>query len=207
MWFLKIISFKDIRYLILIGVLGLCGYLFHMNKLLSKENDRNKNNYQNALKIDSLEVAMFKFTSKQEIQDLLNQNKKLNNLVLQSKVETKRIEKLYYQLQRYKDSAKSTIDVTPIVKSIRNNKPYLIPWRDSTKCLTVEGVLRYKDNNLTVEVNNREFFNETVLIKHRGRRKPVNWLLGLRLGPREINFTPRAKCGVSKVTIIDKEHD
>ncbi|TDQ27616.1 hypothetical protein [Tenacibaculum caenipelagi] len=205
MWLLKLFTLKDLRYVLLIALLGFGAYLFHQNKLLKKENQRMVSNYQTALKLDSLKVALFKVNKEEEIKELLNQNKDLNSLVEKAEIKTKRIEALYYQQQMYVDSVTSKIDVSPIITSIRNNIPELTTWKDSTACLIVSGKLIYRNDSLNVTVDKREFNNETVLIKHKGRRKKVKWLFGLRLGGREIKFTPKASCGTSKVTIIEKE--
>ncbi|MEQ3501146.1 hypothetical protein ABMY20_15430 [Tenacibaculum sp. SSH1-16] len=205
MWLLKLLNFKDLKYLIIIALFGFGTYLYQQNKELKKENQRTVNNYQTALKLDSLEIAIFKVKKDKEIKELLQQNKELNSLVKKSKVKTKRIQGLYYQKISYIDSLKKTINVTPIIKYIRDSTPYTIPWRDSTTCLDIRGKLVYRNDSLNVIINKREFNNETVLIKHEGRRKKVKWLLGLRLGPRDITFTPESKCGKNKVIIIDKD--
>nr|BFF40304.1 hypothetical protein BACY1_21090 [Tenacibaculum mesophilum] len=136
----------------------------------------------------------------------MQQNNELNSLVEKAEVKTKRIQGLYYQKIHYIDSLKKTINVTPIVQYIRDSTPYSIPWRDSTACLDISGKLIYRNDSLNVTVDKKEFNNNTVLIKHEGRRKKIKWLFGLRLGPREINFTPKSNCGNSKVVIIDKDN-
>lgn len=206
MWLLNFLNLKDLRYLILIGLFGVGSYMFYQNKILKQENKRTKHNYQTALKIDSLEVAVFKVRKQHEIKELLDQQDALNYLVKQSKVKTSRIEALYYQQQKYVDSLKNRIDVTSIVKNIRSNIPKKVAWKDSTECLKIGGYLLYRNDSLNVNVTKREFTNNTVLIKHKGRRKRIKWLFGLRLGPREITFKPQSKCGSTKVVIIDKEN-
>ena len=204
MWLLKIFSFKDLKYLIIIALFGFGAYLYQQNKLLKEENERTTHNYKTALKLDSLEVAVFKVKKDREIKELLQQNNELNSLVEKSEVKTKRIQELYYQKVHYIDSLKKTINVTPIVKHIRDSTPYSIPWKDSTACLYISGKLIYRNDSLNVTVDKKEFNNNTVLIKHEGRRRKVKWLFGLRLGPREITFTPKSKCGSNKVTIIER---
>lgn len=205
MWLVKLFSFKDIRYVILILLLGALGFLYHQNEYLKQENRRTIDNYNNAIKIDSLEVAVFKVNKQQEIEDLLDQNKELNQLVISSEIKKKRIQKLYYQQQLFVDSLKRKLDVSGLVEKIRKDIPATIQWKDSSNCLTIKGNVAYKNDSLGVNVTERKFNNETVLIKHKGRRKKVKWLFGLRLGPREQKFTPQSKCGKSKVVIIDKE--
>lgn len=204
MWLIKIFSLKDLRYILIIALFGFGTYLYLQNKELKKENQRTVSNYQTALKLDSLEVAIFKVKKDREIKELLQQNNELNSLVKKSEVKTKRIQGLYYQKVHYIDSLKKTINVTPIVKYIRDSTPYSIPWRDSTACLDIRGKLIYRNDSLNVTIDKKEFNNNTVLIKHEGRRKKIKWLFGLRLGPREITFTPESKCGSNKVTIVEK---
>lgn len=206
MWLLSFFNIKDIRYVILIAMLGFGAYLFHQNKMLKLENKRTNNNYKTALKLDSLEVAVFKVRKQHEIQELLKQQKSLSYLIKKSNVKTSRIEALYYQQQKYVDSLKNRIDVTSIVKNIRSNIPKKVAWKDSTECLKIGGYLLYRNDSLNVNVTKREFINNTVLIKHKGRRKRIKWLFGLRLGSREVIFKPQSKCGSSKVVIIEKDN-
>lgn len=206
MWLLKLFNFKDLKYIVIIALFGFGTYLYQQNKELKKENLRTVSNYQTALKLDSLEVAIFKVKKDREIKELLQQKNDLNSLVEKSEVKTKRIQSLYYQKVSYIDSLKKTINVTPIVQYIRDSTSYSIPWRDSTACLDISGKLIYRNDSLNVTVDKKEFNNNTVLIKHEGRRKKVKWLLNLRLGPRDITFTPESKCGKNKVIIIDKDN-
>nr|BFF40303.1 hypothetical protein BACY1_21080 [Tenacibaculum mesophilum] len=60
MWLLKLLNFKDLKYLIIIALFGFGTYLYQQNKELKNENQRTVSNYQTALKLDSLEVAIFK---------------------------------------------------------------------------------------------------------------------------------------------------
>lgn len=205
MWLLKFFSIKDLRYVLLIFLLAALGYLYHKNKFLKEENKRTTENYNNALKIDSLQVAVFKVRKQHEIEELLNQNTELNKLVTSSNIKRKRIQSLYYQQQKFVDSIKKKKDVSGLVEKIRKDIPSVIQWKDSTECLTIKGNVAYRNDSLSVNVKERSFNNETVLIQHKGRRKRVKWLFGLRLGPRESKFTPETKCGNSKVTIIKKE--
>lgn len=180
-------------------------YAYGKIKDLKAENTRVTDNYQNALKIDSLEVAVFKITSKKELEDLLNQNNNLKQLVAQSEVSTSRIQSLFYQQQKYLDSVTQKIDVSPIVQNIRANIPTITPWKDSTACAIIKGNITYQADSLSVNITSKEFNNNVVLIKHQGRREPVKWLFNIRLGKRDINFTPQTTCGTTKVTIIENE--
>lgn len=205
MWLLKLINIKDFRYVLLIVIIGYGVFMYQQNKLLKAENKRVSENYKTALHADSLEVAIYKVTKDQEVLELLSKNNELSSLVKQSKIKTKRIQNLYYQQLEYVDSLKRKVDVSSLVTKIRKDIPALVKWEDKNECLTVKGNVSYQEDSLSVNVTERIFSNNTVLIKHRGRRKPVKWLFGLRLGPRAIKFTPETKCGSNKVTIIEKE--
>lgn len=204
MWILKFFDIKDLRYVVL-GAVVLYGFKLHKdNQQLKKDNQRIAENFNQQLKIDSLEVAVFKVASVNELQNILNQNKSLKGLITQKEIKAKRIQVLYQQQLKYVDSVKKKTDVSGLVANIRKDVPAVIKWRDTTKCLTISGNIAYKNDSLSVNVKQREFNNETVLIKSKGRRKKVGWLFGLRLGPRENKFTPSAKCGDPKVKIIEK---
>lgn len=180
-------------------------FLFQKTIRQSNEIERQKDNYKNALLIDSLNVSIFKIKKTHELDQLLEQNQQLNILIDESGIETKRIKDLYYQQQRYISRLEQKTDVSEIVQDIRNDVPITKVWQDSTQCLTIKGFVRYANDSLNVGVTSREFKNNVALIKYKGRRKPVKWLLGLRLGQREIKFTPQSECGDIKVQIIEKE--
>ena len=179
-------------------------YFVRQNIYLKHENERVIDNYENALQMDSLKVAIFKINSAHELEQIINQNKSLQNLVSKSEIKTKRIEGLYYQQQTYLDSVKKTMDVTGLVSDIRNNTPSFKNWVDSTSCATIKGNVMYNNDSLSVNVTSKEFNNNVVLIKHEGKRKPVKWLFNLRLGKRNIEFTPETECGDVKVTVVEK---
>ena len=157
-------------------------FLFQKSIRQANEIERQKDNYKNALLIDSLNVSIFKIKKTHELKELLDQNQHLNTLISDSGIETKRIKDLYYQQQRYIDKLIKSNDVSEIVKDIREDKPVTKNWIDSTSCLTIRGFVKYANDSLNVGVTSREFKNNVALIKYKGRRKPIKWLLGLRLG-------------------------
>lgn len=199
--------FSNIKFWLAVAFISLLGYSFYAFgkiKDLKHHNDRVTSNYQNALKIDSLETVIFKIEKTAELDEIVNQNKGLQDLVQKSQIDNKRINSLYYQQQRFLDSIEKKIDVSNLITGIRENVPVSKTWQDSTVCTVIKGNVTYKNDSLSVNVTSKRFNNEVAIIKHEGRRKPVKWLLGLRLGKREEKYTPQSKCGDLKVTVIEK---
>jgi len=197
-----IFSLKNIKNygVILLFVFSL--WSFNKIKDLNHEKKRLNDNFINAIKTDSLEATIYRIKSEHELESVLSQNKNMANLVEKSKIENKRLQSLYYNVLKNKDTTKQVYDVSGIVDSIVKNINVTKRWVDSTKCLTVKGFISYENGNLTHGVDFRETINKVALIKSKGRREPVKWLLNLRLGKRETKFTPVADCGEVKVTIV-----
>lgn len=201
------ISLNHVLIILAVAILSYAVYAFGKIIELKAENTRVTQNYENALKIDSLQVAIFKINSTDELEDLLDQNSNLKSLIDKSEVSNKRIQSLYYQQQKYIDNLAKKMDVSGIVKDIRQNVSATKQWKDSTACAVIEGNVTYSQDSLSVNVTSKQFNNNVVLIKHESRRKPINWLFGLRLGKRTTDFTPESDCGETKVTIIEKNDD
>ena len=205
---ISLLSKLKLSHLFVLLAISLGSYSFYAySKILELkyENNRVTDNYKNALKIDSLEVAIFKINNTSELEELLDQNKGLKKLVDQSEVKTKRIEGLYYQQLKYLDNIEKKIDVSSLVDKIKNNIPTSKNWIDSTACAVIKGNVTFKEDSLNVNITSKEFNNNVVLIKKEGRKEPIKWLFGLRLGKRKTEFTPEVTCGEVKVTIIEKD--
>lgn len=197
-----------LKHFTIIGVVLLVAFSLYASKRMieqAHEISRVKENFNNALKVDSLHNAIFRIKSEQELDQLLESNQELSELVDRTNIKRKRIQTLYYQKQQYIDSLKKKMDVSGLVSNIRKDVPAIVQWQDTTECITVKGNVRYQNDSLSVNVTQKEANNNVVLLKHKGRRKPIKWLLGLRLGPRKDKFTAETKCGSAKVTIIEKD--
>ncbi len=201
---LSLLNSSLVKYASVAVVIGYVILLQKQNIELSKDNERIADNYTNALKIDSLKVAVFKVENQNELEELINQNKELSELLSKTNIRKKRIQNLYYQQQKYVDSVIKKMDVTGLVSSIRKDIPATLKWKDSSECLSIKGSVNYNNDSLNVTVNDKKYQNNIILLKHKTKRKRIKWLLNLRLGKRQFNFTQKSKCGTGKVTVIEK---
>ncbi|MCG8734017.1 hypothetical protein [Tenacibaculum finnmarkense] len=204
MQILSLLNSNFIKYASVAVVIGYVILLQKQNIELLKDNERVTENYTNALKIDSLKVAVFKVKNQNELEELINQNKELSELLSKTNIRKKRIQNLYYQQQKYVDSVKKKMDVSGLVSSIRKDIPATLKWKDSSECLSIKGAVNYNNDSLNVTVTDKKYQNNIILLKHKTKRKRIKWLLNLRLGERRFNFTQKSKCGTGKVTVIEK---
>lgn len=202
---LSFLNIKNISIILGISFFSYSLYAIKQNIELKADKQRLTDNVSNALKIDSLETTIFKIKKESELLEILNQNKTLQTLVKKSEIKAKRVENLYYQELSYREDTPKQFDVSDIVPSIRENTPIIKQWEDVSSCVKVSGNVTYQNDSLTVNVLNKEFKDSIALIKSKGRRKPIKWLLNLRLGERENVFTPEASCSDIKVTVIEKQ--
>jgi len=111
-----------------------------------------------------------------------------------------------YRNLRDLDSLKNTHDVTTIVKYIRENKPFIKSWRDSTSCLTISGNISYANDSLKVNVLQRKFDNEIAVI---GTYERNQWkFLGIKtrlFGRKRAIVKVSTKCGGTKTVVIDRK--
>lgn len=107
------------------------------------------------------------------------------------------------------DNSKKEIDVSNMVAAIQKNEPKTQDWKDSSKCLTIDGKIAFDGKNLKVVVDHRELHNTSYAVGHWERKQWKWWFIKSRLlGKRQITATVMDDCGTSKVLEIkmkDKE--
>lgn len=172
------------------------------------ENIRQTENASQLRKADSL-----KFTSQiltqQEIKDYLQySNPDLEKKLKADNIKLNRIESIISQTLRYKDTTKSTIDMTPLLEAIRVKVPTKTPFTDTTKCLTNKGYVEYKNDSLRVVFTEKTFNNKGDAVAYWERKQ---WkFLGIKtrfLGKKQFTAKNYNECGESTIMKIEKKKD
>ncbi|WP_339877070.1 hypothetical protein [Olleya marilimosa] len=170
-----------------------------------KENIRQTKNISQIRMMDSLKYASQSYTKK-ELQEYLEYSRKdLKKFLEDNKIRTNRIEKIITQKLEYLDKETRRTDLSPILKAIKENKNISIPVKDSTKCLVVEGWVKFENDSLKLELDSRKFKNKSDVVSYWERKK---WkFLGIKtrlFGKKQATVIIRDECGKSETFIIQK---
>jgi hypothetical protein len=199
---MKIFNFKDLFYLILIGF-GVALTFFYMSwKSEIKERKRVESNYSNIQKLDSIKFAELNL-NKQELKDYLEyQNVSLKNKLEQDNIKLRNIEKIINNNYSAKDTVLKIIEINKVVDAIKENKPISVPFNDNSNCFKINGKIKYDGkDSLFVNIENREL-SDTLNYVYSSRRKPIKFLLSLRIGRRIPHLSLYSKCGIIETTLI-----
>lgn len=185
----------------------LVAFLFNSLKKEKAESERQEQNYEQLRDFDQKKIASLEFKNKIEFEDYLNSSQKIRDLLNQQKKENnikiKQLNSVIYQQQIHIDTTSSKENVTEIVKYIREDKPFKKYWTDSTKCLILKGNLTYKNNSLISEITYKKFTNEMILTGH-WLRPQKNWFTR-NFGKRYATSTVTSTCGETKTIILNKK--
>ena len=171
-----------------------------------EENKRQSENIEQLRRFDSLRYASQMY-SKKELEEYLEYNRKdLQQFLQQNKIRNNRIEKIITQKLEYIDNQTQTTDLQPILDAIKENKNIAIPVKDSTKCLVVEGWVKFENDSLKLELDSRKFKNKTDVISYWERNQ---WsFLGIKtrlFGRKKATVIIKDECGRSETFVIDKK--
>jgi len=170
------------------------------------ENARQTENATQLRKSDSLRFTIQILTS-QEIQDYLQyQNQELKKKLEADKINTNKIISIVSSNLKYKDNTVKTTDLNNVSNAIKNNIPAYIPIIDSTKCLTIKGVVEFKNDSLKLKITERIFNNKTDAVAYWERKQ---WsFLGIKtrfLGKKQFTAVNYSDCGEAKTMLIKKK--
>lgn len=195
--------------IIAIILLALVAMWFYKDYQYQKaENIRQTENASQLRKADSLRFTSQTLTS-QEIKDYLQySNPDLEKKLKADNIKLNRIESIISQTLRYKDTVKSTIDMTPLLEAIKVKVPTKTPFIDTTKCLTNKGYIEYKNDSLRVVFTEKTFNNKGDAVAYWERRQ---WkFLGIKtrfLGKKQFTAKNYNECGESTVMKIEKKKE
>lgn len=187
---------EKLKYIIIATLLVLSIVFFQNWQTQKKENALQKENASQLRKADSLRFTT-QILTPEEIQEYLDfQNKELKKYLEDNEIKTNRIETIVSQKIIYRDS---------IVKEYLTLDKKL-NFIDSTKCLIIKGVASFKNDTLSVKIQNREFKNKSDAVAYWQRRQ---WnFLGFKtrfLGKKEFTAIQFDECGQSQILKIEKK--
>lgn len=195
--------------IIVIILLALAVMWFYKDYQYQKaENIRQTENASQLRKIDSLRFTS-QILTQQEIKDYLQySNPDLEKKLKADNIKLNRIESIISQTLRYKDTTKSTIDMTPLLEAIKVKVPTKTLFIDTTKCLTNKGYVEYKNDSLKVVFTEKTFNNKGDAVAYWERRQ---WsFLGIKtrfLGKKQFTAKNYNECGESTIMKIEKKKD
>lgn len=181
--------------------------LFYKDYQFQKlENARQTENASQLRKSDSLRYIN-QILSKDEFTEYLEyQNSDLKKKLIEAGVKTSRIESIVSQTLKYRDTTHKETDVSGLVEAIKNSVPKEQFWSDTTKCMSVSGIVSYNGQNLKVVVDDRQFHNKSDAVAYWERRE---WsFLGIKtrlFGKKEFTSKSFDECGETKTLKIEKK--
>ena len=151
MGFLNLLKIENLKiYAIVLAIVY--GVWFYKEYTYQKqENKRQSENISQIRMMDSLRFASQTYTKKELEQYLEYTRKDLKGFLKKNRVSEKRIERIITQKLDYLDLQRQTTDLQPVLEAIKKNRDTVIAVKDSTKCLVVEGWVRFKNDSLKLD--------------------------------------------------------
>lgn len=203
---LSLLKFDNLKtYAIVIGIV-VAVWFYKDYKFQKEENKRQSNNIAQIRAMDSLRFASQTYTKK-ELDEYLEYNRKdLQKFLQENKINTRRIEQIITQKLEYSDNQTRTTDLQPILDAIKSQRDIAIPVKDSTKCLIVEGWVKFENDSLKLDLDSRRFKNKSDVISYWERNQ---WsFLGIKtrlFGRKKATVIIKDECGRSETFVIDKK--
>ena len=198
-----------IKWAVIVIIAGAGVWLYKDYEFQKAENTRQTENNRQFRMADSLKYTKQVLTLTELKDYTLYQNKDLQKKLAQAGIDYKKIENIIATKYSYVDNSKKEIDVSNMVAAIQKNEPKTQIWKDSSKCLTIDGKIDFDGKNLKVVVDHRELHNTSYAVGYWERKQWKWWFIKSRLlGKRQITATVMDDCGTSKVLEIkmkDKE--
>lgn len=203
MWMLFLKNWKAL--VIIAGALFVM-WLWGEYKYFKLETQRQTENISSQRKFDSLHISEQVLDEKQISEYLTYQNKDLKDKIAADGIKQNRLMSIISNNYKYANAQSKEYDISPLLNAINEKREMSQPWKDTTKCMTVEGNVEYKDNKLTVHVINREFKNKSDGIVYWQRRQWKFLFFKTRiLGKKEFTAKQYDQCGQSEVMKIEKK--
>lgn len=194
-----------VKYIALIIVT--CTIVYFVKDYLDKkqfEKDTKANElYQQ--RFDSLRISYIKLTDEQ-MMNVLKSNSEYKALLKENNIKFKRVESLLKYKLEYRDTTIVNTDLSAILNAVNKKENYVKPFKDSTLCLLIKGTVEYTDGNLSLNISDRIFNDETTAIGYLERRE---WsFLGFKtrfLGKLQGTAKVTDKCGKSQIINLIKK--
>jgi hypothetical protein len=194
-----------------IKIIGLCALVFSYYILYTKwqnaeeDNERNEENMRMEMNEKETGYKKLVLDKNQMIEYLNSDRSDLANTLKQNNIKVNRIESLLSQVLTYRDTSDKETDLTPLIEAINKRETLEIPFSDTSKCLTVEGNVKYENNKLKINITNREFNNKTDVVAYWKRKewKFLFWKTRF-LGKKEITAKSFSECGEVGTVRVEK---
>jgi hypothetical protein len=197
---------QTIRTIFIISGIVLAIWFYKDWQFQTAENKKQSENMHQLRVADSTHYAQ-QLLSKDEISEYLKyQNKDLKNKLESNNIKLNRIESIVSQSYKYRDTTKRETDLSGLVDAIRKNIPTTQEVIDTTKCMTIKGIVSFENNKLKFTVTDRQFNNKSNAVAYWERRQ---WnFLGIKtrlLGKKQFTSKVFDECGESQIMRIEKK--
>ena len=199
-------NIQNIKTILITVIIVIAVWFFKDWQFQKSENIRLQENATQLRKSDSLRFSTQNLTTDEIKEYLQYQNSELKNKLAKEAVKINRIESIISNNYKYRDTVKKETDITQLVESIKNSIPKAQNFIDTTKCMTIKGIVSFDGEKLKVIVNDREFKNKSDAVAY-WERKEWN-LLGFKtrfLGKKQFTSKVFDECGESKILKIEKK--
>lgn len=202
---LALLKIENLKTFLIVGAIVASIIFWKDYQYQKSENIRQSNNIESIRMQDSLRFASNTYTKK-EIEEYLEYTRKdLQKFLSENKINSRRIEQIITQKLEYLDNETRSTDLQPILDAIKHSRDISIPVKDSTKCLIVEGWVRFENDSLKLDLDSRKFKNKSDVVSY-WERKQWNFLgIKTRLfGRKKATVIIKDECGRSETFVIDK---
>jgi C4-type Zn-finger protein len=195
---------KNIKTIVLIALLVAAVWIYKDWQFQKEENVRQTENSRQLRMQDSLRFANQVLTEREISEYLKYSNSELKQLLDQANIRENRLQSILSIQYKYQDQTSKQYNVSQILEAIKEKKEFTVPFVDTTKCMTIKGNVQYKNDNLSVNITEREFKNKTDNVVYWQRRE---WrFLGIKttfLGKKEFTAKTFDQCGESSITKVE----
>lgn len=196
-------NLKTVAILLLIGA---AIWFYKDYEYQKAENKRQSENIASIRRSDSLRFASQTYTKKELDEYLEFTRKDLQKFLTENRIRTNRIEQIITQKLEYLDNETRSTDLQPILEAIQAKRDIAIPIKDSTKCLVVEGWVKFENDSLKLDLDSRKFKNKSDVVSYWERNE---WkFLGIKtrlFGRKTATVIIKDECGRSETFVIDKK--
>ena len=155
------ITWNNIKLIAIVLAIVAAVWFYKDYKFQVAENKRQTENNNQIRKADSTKYAS-QILSKDEINDYLEfKNKDLQKMLQQSDINTNRIVSIISSTLKYRDTTSRETNLSGLVESIRANTPTSQEVIDTSKCMTIKGIVSFSDNKLKLTITDRSFKNKS----------------------------------------------
>jgi len=190
-------------------ILCLFVVLFWLAKNYKHQKSENKRQTENARQLHISDSTRFatQILSQGELKEYLEyNNSELEKRLLKSGIKQGRIKEIITTKTFYIDTTKKEFKADKVLQGIKDSTPTVQEWIDTTKCLSVKGLVSYDGKSLKVIVTEKKSSNKSDAVAYWQRNQ---WrFLGIKtrfLGKKEFTSTVFDECGKSEVLRIEKK--